>query len=109
MSVICFCSVVFEPVKNEGDGGGGHWLVRMEWRPARWLVYMPLLIFPCIIKSRSFLLALAHPGGAGKRAVKRLWCVKFAGVPQTTGPISAASGPKFTILWERVEEILLIT
>jgi len=21
-----------------GDGGGGHWLVRMEWRPAGWLV-----------------------------------------------------------------------
>ena len=25
--------------------------------------------------------------------------LKFGGVPQTTGPISAASGPKFTILW----------
>jgi len=26
--------------------------------------------------------------------------LKFAGVPQTTGSISAASGPKFTILWD---------
>ena len=34
--------------------------------------------------------------------------LKFAGVPQTTGPISAASGLKFTILWEHVEEILLL-
>ena len=25
--------------------------------------------------------------------------LKFAGVPQTTGWISAVSGPKFTILW----------
>jgi len=25
--------------------------------------------------------------------------LKFAGVPQTTGLISAANGPKFTILW----------
>jgi len=25
--------------------------------------------------------------------------LKFAGVPQTAGSISAASGPKFTILW----------
>ena len=33
---------------------------------------------------------------------------KFVGVPQTTGPISAASGPKFTILWGHVEEILLL-
>ena len=59
--------------KKMGDGGGGHWLVRMEWRPAGWLVCLSLLIFPCTIKSRSSLLAPAHPGGSGKRAVKRLW------------------------------------
>jgi len=34
-------------------------------------------------------------GNAGKRRKP----LKFAGVHQTTGPISAASGPKFTILW----------
>ena len=33
--------------------------------------------------------------------------LKVAGVPQTTGPISAASKPKFTILWGHVEETLL--
>ena len=55
-----------------GDGVGGHWLVRMQWRPAGWLVCLPLLIFPCTIKCRSSLLAPAHPGGPGKRAVKRL-------------------------------------
>ena len=33
---------------------------------------------------------------------------KFAGVPQTGKPISAASRPKFTILWGHVEEILLL-
>jgi len=54
------------------DGGGGHWLVRMEWHPAGWSVCLPLLIFPCTIKSRSSLLALAHPGGPEKRAIKRL-------------------------------------
>ena len=48
-------------------------LVRMEWRPAGWSVCLPLLIFPCTTKSRSSLLAPAHPGGPGKRAVKRLW------------------------------------
>jgi len=31
--------------------------------------------------------------------------LKFAGVPQTTGSISAASRPKFTILWGHVEDI----
>jgi len=29
---------------------------------------------PCTIKSRSSLLAPAHPGGPGKTAVRRLWC-----------------------------------
>ena len=52
-----------------GDGGGGHWLVQMEWRPAGWSVCLPLLIFTCTIKSRSSLLVLAHPGDPGKRAV----------------------------------------
>jgi len=32
--------------------------------------------------------------------------LKLAGVPQTNETISAASGPKFTILWGHVEEIL---
>jgi len=49
-----------------GDGGGGHWLVWMEWRPARWSVCLALLISPCTIKSRSSLLAPAQPGGPGK-------------------------------------------
>jgi len=57
-----------------GDGGGGHWLVQMEWHPAGWSVCLPLLIFPCTIKSASSLLAPAHLGGSGNRAVKRLWC-----------------------------------
>ena len=60
--------------KKWGDGGGGHWLVRLEWHPAGWSVCLPLLIFPCTIKYKSSLLALAHPGGPRKRAVKRM-CV----------------------------------
>ena len=58
--------------KKSADGGGGQWLVRMEWRLAGLSVCLPLLIFPCTIKSRSSFLALAHPGGPWKRAVKRL-------------------------------------
>ena len=34
--------------------------------------------------------------------------LKFAGVPQTTGWISAISRPKFTILWGHVEDISLL-
>jgi len=59
--------------RKKWDGGGGHWLVQMEWHPAGWSVCLPLLIFPCTIKSRSSLQAPAHPGGPGKMAVKWLW------------------------------------
>ena len=34
--------------------------------------------------------------------------LKLPGVPQTNETISAASGPKFTILWGHLEEILLL-
>ena len=34
--------------------------------------------------------------------------LKLAGVPQTFKPISAASRPKFTILWGHLEDILLL-
>jgi len=34
--------------------------------------------------------------------------LEVAGVPQTPETISAASGPKFTILWAHVEQILLL-
>jgi len=33
---------------------------------AGWSVCLPLLIFPCTMKSRSSLLAPAHPDGPGK-------------------------------------------
>ena len=34
--------------------------------------------------------------------------LKFEGVPQTGQPISAASKPKFAILWGHVKDILLL-
>jgi len=34
--------------------------------------------------------------------------LKFAGVPQNRQQISAVSGPKFTILWGHVEDILVL-
>jgi len=36
------------------DGGGGHWLVQMEWRPAAWSLCLPLLIFPLHHKVQKF-------------------------------------------------------
>jgi len=58
-----------------GDGGSGHWLVRMEWRPSGWSLCLPLLIFSCTIKSRSSLLAPADPGGPRKSAENGCVCV----------------------------------
>jgi len=54
-------------------------------------------------------LADAHYYMMCSNAAKTRYQLKFAGVPQNTGPISAASGPKFTILWGHVEEILLFS
>ena len=34
--------------------------------------------------------------------------LKFGGVPQTSETISAASGPKFRILWGHLKDILLL-
>ena len=56
--------------KKCGSGAGGHWLVRMEWRLAGWSECLPLIIFPCTIKSKSSLLAPAHPGGRGETGHK---------------------------------------
>jgi len=49
---------------------GRHRLVWVEWRPAGWSVCLPLFIFPCTTKSRSFLLAIGSPGWSRKKGRK---------------------------------------
>ena len=65
--------------------------VEYRWRPlfnaAVWLT--PTTRVPC------------------RYAAKTRNPLKFARVPQTNETISAASGPKFTILWGHVEEIII--
>jgi len=62
-----------------------------RWRPQRCKVWLtPNTGVPC------------------SNAVKTLNSLKLAGVLQTNQTISAHSGPKFTILWEHVEEIFLL-
>ena len=53
-------------------------------------------------------LADAHYQMPCSDAAKTRKLLKFAGVPQTTGSISAASLPKFTILCGYVEDVLLL-
>jgi len=50
-------------------------------------------------------LADAHYQSACSNAAETWKLLKFAGVPQTPEMISAASGPKFVILWGHMEEI----
>ena len=49
-----------------------------------------------------------HAGVPCSNAAKTRKPLKLAGVPQTTGPISPASGSKFTILLGHVKQILLL-
>jgi len=73
-----------------GDDGGGHWLVRMEWRPAGWSVCLPLLIFPCTIKSRSSLLAPAQT----------VVCLRVYGVNISLNDWRVRMSPKWlTFVW----------
>ena len=54
-------------------------------------------------------LADAHYYMPCSNAAKTRKQLKFGGVPQTNEMISAASGPKFTILlWGHLEDILLL-
>jgi len=96
------------PVMNGENGRGGHWLVQMECRPARWSVCLPLLIFPCTIKSRSFLLTPAHPDGPEKRVVKRLWCgVWWWSRPWTLHLGLVSTSNLFALPWIQVIVMLL--
>jgi len=53
-------------------------------------------------------LADAHYYMPCSNAAKTRNQLKFGGVPQTNETISVASGPKFTILWGHLEDILLL-
>jgi len=59
-----------------GDGGCGHCVVWMEWRPAGWMVGVSTSInLPLHHEVQKFSSGTGSPGDPGKRAVKRLWCV----------------------------------
>ena len=62
----------------------------------------------CALCSTPQSLADAHYYMPCSKAAKMRKPLKVAGVPQTPETISTASGPKFTILWGHVEELLLL-
>jgi len=53
-------------------------------------------------------LADTHYVTAVQQCCQDAKAIEITGVPKTTGPISGASRPKFTILWGHLEEILLL-
>ena len=80
--------VELEMWANARDGRPAEYRWRPLFNAAVWLT--PTTTVPC------------------SNAAKTRNPLKFVGVPLTTGPIWAASRPKFTILWGHVEEILLL-
>ena len=62
--------------KKWGYGGDGHCIVWMEWRPARWSVCLPLLVFPCRHhKVQKFSSGTGSPGWSRKKGRKTDVCV----------------------------------
>jgi len=55
--------------KKMGDGGGGHWLVQMEWRPAGWLVSASVNL-PLHHKVQKFSSGTGSPGWSRKKSRK---------------------------------------
>ena len=55
-----------QPVKRWGDGGGGHWLVRMEWRPAGLSVSASVNL-PLHRKVQKFSSGIDSPGWSRKK------------------------------------------
>ena len=71
-------------------------------------VMAALLIIGGALCSTPQSLADAHAGVPCNNAAETRNPLNLAGVPQTNETISSASGPKFTILWGQVEELLLL-
>jgi len=62
--------------KKMGDDGGGHWLVRMEWRSAGWSVSASAGL-PLYRKVQRFSSGAGSPGGPEKGHKTVVWCVWY--------------------------------
>ena len=105
----CLCGQTAEwmkmPLGAEVDLGPGHIVLdgdpvppHPRKRGTAASIFRSMSIVPWSPISTPQSLAHAHYLMPCSNAAKMRKPLKLAGVPQTTGPISAASGPKFTIL-----------
>ena len=70
-------------IKKMGVRGGGHWLVRMEWRPAGWSVCLPLFNLPLHHKVQKPSSGTGSPGWSWKKGCKTVVvvvCVRHSAV-----------------------------
>jgi len=67
---------------------------------------MPIVTAPSIQRRKVWLTPTTRVPCSNAAKMRNPF--KFAGVPETPEPISAVSGPKFTILREHVGEVLLL-
>jgi len=73
-----------QPVRNMGDGGGEHWLVWMEWRPAGWSMCLPVFVnLPLHHKDQKFSSGTSSPGWSRKKGRKTVvvwwwWFVRLS-------------------------------
>ena len=58
-----------------GDGGGGHWLVRMQWHPAGWSVSASVNL-PLHHKVQKFFSGTGSTGWSRKKGRKMVVCVR---------------------------------
>jgi len=72
------------------------------WPPCR------IYVTPSVQRRKIWLTPTTGTRVPCSNAAKTRKPLKLAGVPQTTGPISAAYILKFTILWGHLEEVLLL-
>jgi len=82
-----------------GDGGGGHWLVRMEWRPAGWSVCLPLTVkLPLHHKVEKFSSGTGSPGWCRKKGRKTVVVVENGDLSVNSGHQGLVSEATFNCL-----------
>jgi len=63
--------------KKWGDGGGEHWLVRMEQRPAGWSVCLRFVNLPLPHKVQKLSSGIGSPGWSQKKGCKTVVVCEF--------------------------------
>jgi len=78
------------------DGGGGHWLVRMEWRPARWSVSASVNL-PLHHKVQKFSSGTSSPGWSRKKGHGVVWwCIYNNNMHTTSLQVYSRTDPQRT-------------